>query len=295
MNSGKVLAEVVHVGAENYASKISAEAKKHKKVHSEIMDTLNVIVKYVSIALPFVGAMLFCSQYYFFQGHFHGQFIPCVLSSVAAMIGMIPEGLILLTSTVLAVAVVRLSKANVLVQQLYCIETLARVDTLCLDKTGTITTGAMEVDAVEPIGQAAAAEVERALASLMAADDDPNETALAIMEYVKDKEAAVLPLVRRIPFSSDKKWSGAAFHGAAYVMGAGQFVMGDRYDCVAQRASELAAQARVLLLARVDGFTEDGAMVGAPQPLAFICIHDQIRATAAQTIQYCGQGGRGWR
>ena len=284
VNAGVVMVRVTHVGAENYASKISAEAKKHKKVHSEIMDTLNTIVKYVSIALPFVGAALFCSQYFWASTPM--SLTAAILNTVAAMIGMIPEGLILLTSTVMAVAVVRLSKSNVLVQQLYCIETLARVDTLCLDKTGTITSGAMEVDRVELVEGASAVEVDDALASLMAAENDPNETSRAIMEYVAGREGKVLPLVRAIPFSSDKKWSGAAFEGAAYVIGAGQFVMGARYGLVSQRVSQLAEGARVLVLARVEGYTEEGGLASEPQPLAFVCIHDQIRATAAQTIQF---------
>lgn len=284
VNAGTVRARVIHVGAENYANKISAEAKKHKKVHSEIMDTLNKIVKYVSIALPFVGAALFCSHYFFASSPV--SLTDCILSTVAALIGMIPEGLILLTSTVMAVAVVRLSKSNVLVQQLYCIETLARVDTLCLDKTGTITTGAMEVDSVELVRAEDAQKVEDALASLMAAENDPNETSRAIMAYCEKRSGRALPLVRAIPFSSDKKWSGASFEGAAYVMGAGQFVMGARYGLIEKRVSELSGNARVLVLASVSGFTENGELAGDPQPLAFICIHDQIRATAAQTIQF---------
>lgn len=286
VNAGTIMAQVEHVGAENYASKISAEAKQHKKVHSEIMDTLNTIVKYVSIALPFVGVALFCSTYFLYDGPFNGQFAPCVLSTIAALIGMIPEGLILLTSTVLAVAVVRLSQSNVLVQQLYCIETLARVDTLCLDKTGTITTGAMEVHSVEAIGDASNEEIERALSSMMAAEKDPNETARAMMEYCAGLQSEPLPCKRVVPFSSDKKWSGGVFEGASYVIGAGQFVMGPRFSLIEQRASQLAEGARVVLLARVEGFTEQGALVGEPQPLAFICIHDQIRSTAAQTIQF---------
>ena len=289
VNAGTVVARVIHVGAENYASKISAEAKKHKKVHSEIMETLNKIVKYVSISLPFVGTALFCRQY--FLSAVPASLTDCVLSTVAAMIGMIPEGLILLTSTVMAVAVIRLSKSNVLVQQLYCIETLARVDTLCLDKTGTITTGAMEVDSVEPIDSANAQEVEDALASLAAAERDPNETSRAIMDYCEARCGTVLPLVRAVPFSSDKKWSGAVFEGAAYVMGAGQFVLGQRYSMIEKRVSELARNARVLVLARIAGFTEEGDLCGEPEPLAFICIHDQIRATAAQTIRFFKEQG----
>ena len=284
VNAGTVCARVVHVGHENYAAKISAEAKQHKKVNSEIMNSLNSIIKFVSCVIFPVGALLFARMFFSGEGVALDQ---AILSTVAALVGMIPEGLILLTSTVLAVAVVRLAKSKVLVQQLYCIETLARVDTLCLDKTGTITTGAMEVAAVVPVEGADAGELDRALASLAAADDDPNETAQAVAAYYAARPA-VRPLapVRTVPFSSDKKWSGAAFEGRAYVMGAGRFVMGDAFDAFEGQAGELAATARVLAVARAEGFDADGAIVGAPALLGFVCIHDQIRATAAQTIGY---------
>nr|WP_243736467.1 HAD-IC family P-type ATPase [Gordonibacter urolithinfaciens] len=125
------------------------------------------------------------------------------------------------------------------------------------------------------------------MASLAAADDDPNETAQAVAAYYAARPA-VRPLapMRTVPFSSDKKWSGAAFEGRAYVMGAGRFVMGDAFDAFEEQAGELAATARVLAVARVEGFDPDGAIVGAPVLLGFVCIHDQIRATAAQTIGY---------
>ncbi|MEG2211932.1 MAG: HAD-IC family P-type ATPase, partial [Raoultibacter sp.] len=175
VNSGTVVARVVHVGADNYAAKISAEAKQHKKINSEIMNSLNGIIKFVSIIIFPLGAALFARQFFLDNVPLNDA----ILSSTAALVGMIPEGLILLTSTVLAVSVVRLAKSQVLVQQLYCIETLARVDTLCLDKTGTITTGKMEVDKVEAIVTAdytgVQSEIDAAFASLVACDEDPNE------------------------------------------------------------------------------------------------------------------------
>ena len=338
INAGVVHMRVNAVGAQSYANKISAEAKKHKKVQSDIMDTLNAIVKYVSIALPFVGVALFCSSY--FGGRGGAEDInECILSTVAAMIGMIPDGLILLTSTVMALAVIRLSKHNVLVQQLFCIETLARVDTLCLDKTGTITSGEMEVSSVEAFGGANSDEVSVALASIVAADEDPNETSRAIAEYyglssagetvsgagggaqavsaaagggaqaagvrevasgageqaASDQNTSapkIMKPVRIVPFSSDKKYSGAVFENRAYVMGAGQFVLGAGFTGdIAARVEALAADARVLVLAEVQGFTQDGALQGAPKPIALVCIHDKIRETAAQTIKYFHEQG----
>ncbi len=288
VNAGIVLARVVHVGAENYAAKISAEAKQHKAVNSEIMNSLNRIIRFVSFVIFPLGALLFARQHFLGGVETNGA----ILSTVSALVGMIPEGLILLTSTVLAVAVVRLAKSKVLVQQLYCIETLARVDTLCLDKTGTITTGKMEVEAVCPVKGVGQDAVDAAFASIARADDDPNDTALAIVEHYAQSGVGSLRPVRTVPFSSDKKWSGATFaNGESYVMGAGQFILGDAFAEVAEQQERLAADARVLLLARVEGFTEDGDLAGRPEPLGFVAIHDQIRATAAQTIGYFKEQG----
>ena len=288
VNSGTVHVQVRAVGADSYANRISAEAKQHKKVKSEIMDTLNKIVKYVSISLPFVGIALFWST---LRGG--AEWNSAILSTVAAMVGMIPEGLILLTSTVLAVAVIRLSQSQVLVQQLYCIETLARVDTLCLDKTGTITTGEMEVASVEPIGNSLSEDqIDAVLFSLVAADEDPNETSRAIKTFYEGKSVSALDCMRIVPFSSDKKWSGAVLaDGSAYCMGAGQFILGEGFSAIAERAAELAEDARLLVLAQVEGFDNKNDIQGTPLPVAFICIHDQIRSTAAETINYFKEQG----
>ena len=144
VTSGEVYVKVKSVGVDSYAAKIQQEAKVNKKVNSEIMRTLNKIITYCSIALFPIGIALYVNQHFIN----HMSVKESVTGIVAALIGMIPEGLILLTSTVLAVAVIRLSRKNVLVQQLFCIETLARVDVLCLDKTGTITTGDLEVEEI---------------------------------------------------------------------------------------------------------------------------------------------------
>ncbi len=303
INAGSVWARVEHVGADNYAAKITNEAKQRKAINSEIVTSLNAIIKFVSIGMFPIGILLFCITYFS-----HGvAWDSAILSTVSALVGMIPEGLILLTSTVLAVAVIRLAKHQVLVQQLYCIETLARVDVLCLDKTGTITTGAMKVVSVEPI--TAGADVAAApgggvtpdvvsvtqageiFASLAASDEDPNETAQALQHYFANtpKQKAT----RVIPFSSDRKYSGATLaDGNSYVMGATQFVLASAPEALAQvqlQLDELAKRSRVLVLARVPGFDENGAIIKATSqitPLAFICIEDEIRPTAAQTIRY---------
>lgn len=307
INAGTVWARVEKVGADNYAAQITNEAKQKKAINSEIMTSLNKIIKYVSIFMFPVGLLLFANEYLLH----HVELDPAILSTVSAMVGMIPEGLILLASTVMAVAVVRLARHQVLVQQLYCIETLARVDVLCLDKTGTITTGGMEVSGLVPLdvpdSEPKEQELSKIVASLVASDEDPNDTARAIQEYFglakegKQKvEQAIPPTdllkpTRVIPFSSDTKWSGAAFaNGEAYVMGAAQFVLEKNANTLAQIKDTLdtyAADARVLLVARVEGFDTNGTIEGEVTPLGFVCLRDQIRSTAAQTIAYFKEQG----
>lgn len=307
INAGAVWARVEKVGADNYAAQITNEAKQKKAINSEIMTSLNKIIKYVSIFMFPVGLLLFANEYLLH----HVELDPAILSTVSAMVGMIPEGLILLASTVMAVAVVRLARHQVLVQQLYCIETLARVDVLCLDKTGTITTGGMEVSGLVPLSTADSGpkeqELSKIVASLVASDEDPNDTARAIQEYFglakegKQKAEQAIPPTdllkptRVIPFSSDTKWSGAAFaNGEAYVMGAAQFVLEKNANTLAQIKDTLdtyAADARVLLVARVEGFDTNGTIEGEVTPLGFVCLRDQIRSTAAQTITYFKEQG----
>lgn len=307
INAGTVWARVEKVGADNYAAQITNEAKQKKAINSEIMTSLNKIIKYVSIFMFPVGLLLFANEYLLH----HVELDPAILSTVSAMVGMIPEGLILLASTVMAVAVVRLARHQVLVQQLYCIETLARVDVLCLDKTGTITTGGMEVSGLVPLdvpdSEPKEQELSKIVASLVASDEDPNDTARAIQEYFglakegKQKAEQAIPPTdllkptRVIPFSSDTKWSGAAFaNGEAYVMGAAQFVLEKNASALAQIKDALdtyAADARVLLVARVEGFDANGAIEGEVTPLGFVCLRDQIRPTAAQTIAYFKEQG----
>ena len=318
VNSGSVVARVDHVGAENYAAKISAEAKAQKDINSEIMTSLNSIIKFVSVIIFPVGLLLFGSMY-LFNGV---EFNEAILSAVAALVGMVPEGLILLTSTVLALAVIRLSQHQVLVQQLYCIETLAHVDTLCLDKTGTITSGAMEVEGLHVLGSAASSpegerefEAATALVSIAAADPDANETGKAILNWGESLQVDAVKAAAYVPFSSDRKWSGATLEhdvfavstsgaqaslseepggsasaGKSYVMGAGQFVLGEAFTAIAPEVEKRAESARVLVLARVDGFQGE-SLVGTPEPLALVMIRDQIRTSAAETIGYfCDQG-----
>ena len=318
IDSGLLRARVIHVGADNYVAKINNEAKYVKKVNSEIMNALNAIVRFASIIMIPLGLALFASSVselwdaagtpgdsalsWCFSELLAGR-VPssALLSTVSALLGMIPQGLVLLTSSVLAIATVRLARRKVLAHQLYCIETLARVDVLCLDKTGTITSGRMEVEGTYPLlvegvgfgadSDEAAVPVETtvldfALANVARATSaDANETCQALLNYYADRPVEVSEPLSVIPFSSSKKWSGASFVQGSYVMGAAQFVLSDRaFAQVENRVAELADTCRVLVVARVDGFTPDGDMVGEAEPVGFVTIRDEIRTSAAETI-----------
>ena len=303
IDSGLLRARVIHVGADNYVAKINNEAKYVKKVNSEIMNALNAIVRFASIIMIPLGLALFASE--LLAGHVPSS---ALLSTVGALLGMIPQGLVLLTSSVLAIATVRLARRKVLAQQLYCIETLARVDVLCLDKTGTITSGRMEVEGTYPLpvegvgfgvdSDEAAVPVDTtvldfALANVARATSaDANETCQALLNYYADRPVEVSEPLSVIPFSSSKKWSGASFAQGSYVMGAAQFVLSDRaFAQVENRVAELADTCRVLVVARVDGFTPDGDMVGEAEPVGFVTIRDEIRTSAAETIGYFNEQG----
>lgn len=321
IDSGLLRARVIHVGADNYVAKINNEAKYVKKVNSEIMNALNAIVRFASIIMIPLGLALFASSVsdlwdaagtpgdsalsWCFSELLAGR-VPssALLSTVGALLGMIPQGLVLLTSSVLAIATVRLARRKVLAQQLYCIETLARVDVLCLDKTGTITSGRMEVEGTYPLPIEGASVGEGdvpvdttvldfALANVARATSaDANETCQALLNYYADRPVEVSEPLSVIPFSSSKKWSGASFAQGSYVMGAAQFVLSDRvFAQVENRVAELADTCRVLVVARVDGFTPDGDMVGEAEPVGFVTIRDEIRTSAAETIGYFNEQG----
>lgn len=291
VSAGECVAKVVHVGKDNYATKINNSAKYIKKVKSEIMTTLNKIIKFVSIVIFPVGVLLFCNQY--FRGDI--PFDDAMVSTVAALIGMIPEGLVLLTSTVLAVAVIRLSKYKVLVQELYCIENLARVDVLCLDKTGTITNEEMEIEKIHILGEHSKEKedkLNRALGSIAKYTDDDNATITAFVNYYKNKNIDIQKPQRFISFSSEKKWSGAVLaDGTSIVMGAGEFILKDRYSLVSGEIEKIGGIYRVLTVAQVQGFDNNDNIIGEPTPLALVLIMDKIRPEAPQTIKYFTEQG----
>ena len=181
--SGSCYAKVEHIGRDNYISTISSEAKYDKKVNSVIMTSFERMLKVLSIVIVPVGALLLMNQLKVTNYNVTAS----IFNTVGALIGMIPEGLLLLTSSVMAVSVVRLSRYHVLVQQLYCIETLARVDVICLDKTGTITEGVMEFVDDIPYQGVSKEKLDDALANVCYAFDNTNATMEAIQEQYSSK------------------------------------------------------------------------------------------------------------
>ena len=279
--SGNVISKVIHVGLDNYTSIISRDAKVMKKeISSQIMSSLNKIVKYVSIALIPIGILLLLKQLSVEDNNFYIA-VPKV---VAAVIGMIPEGLILLVSTVLAISVLKLSKYNVLVQDLYCIETLARVDTLCLDKTGTITEGKMEVVDVVALNNHNSNEVDLALEALSSNLNDKNPTFKALND--KYKSGSSMKAKETIAFSSERKYSGAIFDDCGYIMGAPEIVLGKHYSKYESIINEFSKDNRVLVLISFKENLRKNELPINFDVMGIVLIRDKIRKEACDTIEY---------
>lgn len=292
--AGAVTARVCRVGLDGYAARINAEAHYVKEVSSEILATLKMIIKYSTIALVPLGVGLFIRTL-----NMEGTTTTdAILSTVAAVVGMIPQGLVLLTSSVLAIATTRLGGKNVLVQQSYCVETLARVDTLCLDKTGTITSGAMEVTSMraageDPYDEAACRDMLQCATTVMSANGaDANETALAMLAFADEMGFVASPVVREVPFSSARKYSGCVTDdGRCLVVGAAQFVLREAYEDHKHEVQTFAPTERVLTIAEVEAFGNNDDLVGRPHVLGYIGIRDEVRASAPETIRYFAEQG----
>lgn len=280
--AGHAAAQVVHVGQDNYAAKLTAQVQKLKKPNSEILRSLNLILKVISIAIIPIGLIMFFQQF-FLQSQ---PLAATVVSVVAALIGMIPEGLMLLTSIALAVGVVRLARFKTLVQEMYCIETLARVDVLCLDKTGTITEGTLEVKSMDLINNDK--NPAQAIRALMASLKDDNATACALRESFSGA-APRWKAQRLVPFSSDRKWSGAFFEDeGSYVIGAPEFILKDTYAAYKDRVEACAKDgSRVLLLAHSpNNFPEPAGLPEDLSAIALVLLGDRIRPEARETLGF---------
>ena len=286
--SGTAKVRVKHVGKDNYAARITADAKKQKPQNSEIYKGLNKIIKFMSIILVPLGVALFCVKYFLQDGA--EQVDATVLTVLGTLIGMIPSGLVALTSAVFCVSVVRLAKRKALAQDLYCSEILARVDVLCLDKTGTITEGSMNVNKIV-LKQADETAVRKALKELTEATGDSNPTADAIKEYVKDV-SEYAEAEGAVPFSSARKWSGADFDGYSLIMGAAEFVLGEPDGELKNEINSYAAEGyRVMVLCRSEQKLAGGTAPENTTLLALIVIEDVLRSGAGETLDYFDKQG----
>lgn len=291
--SGRARVQLTHVGSESYAAKLAAEARRNvRSTKSEMMLSLTKLITVVGIALIPLGINLFLRHFLsVFQG------LPLrdsVESTVSALIGMIPEGLYLLTSVAIAASCLKLSRKRVLVQDMNCIETLAHVDVLCVDKTGTITEPTMEVTDVYPLNSERFSydDIEKILAAFYHGEEPDNETARAMGQQFAGE--TTWRAVKRMAFSSSTKWSGADFgENGRYVVGAPEFIMGDRYDSIRSEAEPWSERGcRVLLLAAYDTAFDDGPLQSAHvAPIALVFLSNLLRPDAQETFRYFASQG----
>jgi cation-transporting ATPase E len=266
------------VGRDAYAVRLAQDARRFTLVRSELRAGIDKILLYVTFAIVPTATLLFISQI-----RAHDSLRTALSGAVAGTVAMVPEGLVLLTSIAFAVAVVRLARRHVLVQELPAVEGLARVDVLCIDKTGTLTQGTLAVDRVERLDEA---DPALPLAAIASADRSPNATMRAIAEAFPTPPGWMLE--DDVPFSSARKWSAASFGGqGAWVLGAPDVLLGDAPDQGLREHlhAEAAAGNRVVLLASADALDEE-RLPGNLRPAALVVLGDRPRPDAAATLRY---------
>lgn len=283
--SGRAVSRAIRVGKENYATKISSGAKYIKKNNSQVLRSLMRFIKLMTIFIIPLGIALFTVKF-FADGNLKGA----LTDTLTSLISMIPSGLIFLTSAVFAVSVVRLSKHKALAQDLYAAEALARIDVLCLDKTGTITEGSMEVAGILPTS-GSEEDFKRFLKDLTAATADNNPTADAIEKYVENLEVTEIAS-SAIPFSSARKWSGANFKDGGRVIGAAEFVFKDNPpEGMKEYIKEQSEKGvRVLVAARCASPVSNDSLE-APELAGYLLITDKVRKEAPDTLRYFAKQG----
>ena len=299
VSSGSGKYRAVKIGADSYAASLAQEARKFSLVNSELRSGVNRILKVLMLAIPPIAILLF---WRLMQTN-DGDWRVALSGVVAASVAMVPDGLVLLTSIAFMAGVISLSKKNALLRELASVELLARVDTLCLDKTGTITTGNIVVAELLHLGQEsgskddpqAQASPERLLAAVGASDPDPNATQQAIAKAYP--EAPSWQLTGTVPFSSARKWSAAQFSpelGAqpiAVYMGAPEFLLDEHESEISAQVAEQAEMGRrVILLATAAELTGENLPTDL-EPRALVLLEDEVREDAHETLQYFVEQG----
>jgi cation-transporting ATPase E len=283
--SGQAYAKVIHVGADNYAVKITAEAKTHKPIQSELVNSIRKVSKFTSLVIIPLGIILFIEAFWLRDSGIKTS----VVASAAALLGMLPKGLVLLISIALTTGVVKLAKKRILVQDMYSIETLAHVDTLCLDKTGTITEGKMKVQKAEVLHPHYKEVFPQIIGSYLAESTDNNITMQAIREHfeISNRFGAVASL----PFSSERKWGAVQFSelGTVYLGAPERLVSEERLPKEILQAQEDGLRVLMLAIAENEAIHED--KMPYLEPLAILEIDDPIRQNANETLAYLRQEG----
>ncbi|WP_105121813.1 cation-translocating P-type ATPase [Streptococcus suis] len=280
--SGQIYATVIHVGAENYANKLMLEAKTHKPIVSRILYNMDKIAKFTGkIIIPF-GLALFLEAFFI-------KLLPLkdsVITSSTALLGMLPKGIALLTITSLLTAVIKLGMKNVLVQEMYSVETLARVDVLCLDKTGTITQGKMTVENLLPLTDHYSLDtIQQILATYIQTSEDTNSTAQAIRKEYGDLEHHY-KASHIIPFSSDRKWGAMTIENIGRIfLGAPEMLLTQNPPSVSE-AQARGSRVLILALSQQSLPSSQNQLSENIEPLALLEIADPIREDAAETLAY---------
>ncbi len=289
--SGSVVAKVVNVGKDNYVNKITGEAKYLKRPNSEMMSSIKRIIKFVTIILIPAGILLFMNQ----MDILNNNVKEAIEATVAAVIGMIPSGLVLLTTVVLAVSVIKLAKRDTLVKELYSIESLARVNVLCIDKTGTLTEGRMEVEDIISVCEKDVEGIKLLLKKYIAVFKNDNSTSMAIAEYFDegDETEDTRDVVMTVPFSSEKKYSAVEFKNTGtFVLGAYEFIIKDRDKNLEKRIEEFSKKGlRVLTFAWSTRPMYNDELPLDIQPLGVVLLVDKIREEVSDTIEFFKQQG----
>ena len=300
--SGKLAARVDKIGDDTYVSKLTSRAKKYKRPNSEIMNSITLFIKIIAVAIVIVGVLMFLNNLRasggsfadfeasggFWKALFVGNTIASqtIQKTAAVIIGMIPSGLLLLTTVALSKGMIHLARYNTLVQDMYSLEMLARVNVLCLDKTGTITDGRMKVSDCILLNNNSELGIDDVLGSMLAALDDNNQTSIAL--YERFGHSAALSPIATLPFSSARKLSAVTFDGAGtYVMGAPEFVlkpMPMRIDKIVKQYAQMGL--RVLVVAHSSGQIQGDKLPVGMKAVAIITLSDNIRPDAIDTIKW---------
>ncbi len=281
VSSGSGIYRATRVGADSYAAKLSEDARRFELAHSELRRGVNVILRWLSFIIPPTALLLLLRQLDALDA-----WQDALQGTVAAAVAMVPDGLVLLTSLSFVTGVIALARRRALAKELASVELLARVDTLCLDKTGTITTGEISLGSVEPLASSSAQHVSEALGALAAADPAPNATLAAIA--ADHAEPQDWTLTESLPFSSARKWAAASFADrGCYFLGAPDIVFDESDTAGRERAAEIAASGtRVLLVARSNEPWNDESLPSTVEGVALVHLEDTVRSDAPEILAF---------